>query len=284
MKTEWHFYFETQDFIFEKEHKYNGIMTYSDLNKDVYGKGSEAISFHMTLIPDKDCMNPAAEQTGSLFITLPLQVEAAAQIVKDLAFRIAQRISFESGEFNIIWGMVTCKSIPETPKEEKEIGDKIYSMELHIEEVIGPRAFDTRGFGENSRTSLDIRLVSQYNASKKSQNPIDKFIGFFRILESQVPAKNKKQSLRKQLQGNERLFKIYAKTFKFESIENARDSFNKFIAATVCARHRCAHLKPNENFGYVPIDPRIKEEVEPLLSPLQALTRELIICSAGEKQ
>ncbi len=97
---------------------------------------------------------------------------------------------------------------------------------------------------------------------------------FFKILESLFP-KNQ-QKLKDCLKNDSDLYSIYKKTFKLNDNKKSKKSFSDFIESIVSAKHRCAHLKTKKNFGYVPIDPKIKEEVEPFLTPLEVLTYECI--------
>lgn len=278
MKTEWWFRFETKGLFFEKEHKYMGAT-----NDAVSIEGFDTpqkISFDFRIVPDTDKENkpPDVDQSGTLYITLPLPYdEKAKSIAFTLAHMIAEKISFDSGEVRILGGAFFGKRLAETPEEEKEIGDAAYFAEMHIIEVATPPAFDSKSFADKSNARLDMGLVSQHNASKRSQNPVDKFLGFFKILESQYTSTQKKQNLKECLANNEDLFKVFMGTFKFESIEQARNSYVEFIEAIVHARHRCAHLKANKDFGYVPVDPRIEEEVKPFLGPIEALTYEVIM-------
>jgi len=76
MKTEWEFFFETRDFVFEKEHKYRAKKTGLGSSDDTPGNLKE-ISFELKITPDKERKSPGAEQTGSLFITLPHSYEKA---------------------------------------------------------------------------------------------------------------------------------------------------------------------------------------------------------------
>lgn len=276
MKTEWQFHFETRDFIFEKKHTFDGK---TNALASFNGKpvNSEELPFVVRVSPDNSCKSTNAMQAGKLFITVPLSHEKSAPVIKDLAFFIAQRISFEYGSFNIQGGMIICKKIPETLEEEKEVGNKPYAIEVNLIEAISPPRFDSKNFENQSKKPLDMGLVAQHNTTKNTPNPVDKFLGFFKILEKQFPPKNKNQSLKKCLESNIKLFKIYKSIFGFKSPEEARNSFHSFIKSIVHARHRCAHLKAENSFGYDPIDPKIKDEVEPFLLPLEKLTYNTIM-------
>jgi hypothetical protein len=274
MKTEWWFRFETKGLFFQKEHKYIGT-TNDAVSLDIFDT-LQKISFDFRIVPEKESKHPSVDQSGTLYITIPRPYdEKSKSIAYTLAHMIAQRINFESCEFRILGGAFFGKRIAETPEEEKEVGDAPYFAELHIVEVEEPYAFDSKSFADNSKAPLDTGLVSQYNESKKAHNPIDKFLGFFKILESRYTST--KQKLKECLENSEELFKIYRRIFKFGSIEQARHSFTEFIGAIVHARHRCAHLKANKSFGYVPVDPRIEIEVKPFLIPLEILTYEVIM-------
>ena len=275
MKTEWQFPFETKGFHFEKEHKYKATTKGLGSYLDEHGDPLE-LSFEIRISPDRERHNPRADQCGNLFITLPLTYEKSEPVVHELACYIAHKISFEYGEFNIMGGMTICKRIPETPEEEKEVGDAPYAVHMSMVEVPPVPAFNPEDFIEQSGTPMNVGLISQHVETKKTKNPIDRFLGFFKILESQFPPQSKRQHIRDCLKNSKELFSVFTTVFKFDSADKSLQEFNDFIDAIVHARHRCAHLKADKKFGYVPIDPKVKEEVEPYLVTLEMLTYETI--------
>ena len=287
MKTKWTFHFLTKEIVFEKELKYKGKLRFKGdtsnikipLQQDNYSK---YILIDINIVPDGKSVREEADQTGCLYLTLPLRHEDAEPLAYDLANRIAHRISFfNRGEFNLHLGLVFSESIPETSEEEKEIGDRPYSGVMHLEEIVEPSKFDSGAFVEKINAPLDNDLITLHNIAKDSSNPIDKFMGFFKIIESYCIFKDKKQQLKKSLEENQKLFKIFHSTFKFQTLEHAKDDFIKFVGAIVHARHHCAHLKENKKFGYVPFDPRIKDEIEPIIYQLEILTYKMIINSSS---
>ena len=207
MKTEWQFPFETKDFKFEKEHTFKCKAGGSGESLDSLSLPPK-LTFYFKIKPELKNETKKNNQSGWLYITLPFSLEKGKQIAHELAYLIEQKIAFEFGEFSLHRGMLITKCIPETPEEEKEIGDKRYGVEMHMVEVKEPPVFDSE------------KLINDNKKSKKS--------------------------------------------------------FSDFIESIVYARHRCAHLKTRKNFGYVPSDPKIKEEVEPFLAPLEVLTYECI--------
>jgi len=261
---------------FEKEHKYKGTaigLIQNEADLDI----PKEFSFDICISPDKKLKDKKADQTGCLYITLPLPHEKAKHIAHIIAHHVAQKITFEFGEFSLYGGFISGKRIPETPEEEIEIGENLYFAELKFVEAVDPPTFDSKMFSEISNLKLDMVLVSQHNAAKKATNPVDKFLGFFKILESRFSPNNKIKQLGERLKNNRELFKIYENTFRFETKEQSQKAFEEFIDAIVHARHRCAHLKANKGFGYTPIDPRLKNEVEPYLALLEILTYETIM-------
>jgi hypothetical protein len=268
MKTEWQFIFETKDFIFEKSLTFKGNISNSEKNTNIEYNGQ--------IVPDKNKFVPTAMQTGKLYITLPLRLNEAKQFAYYLVSNISQKITFEFGEFKIHGGMIACKNIPETQEEEIEVGDTPYNVEAIFEKAIDPNIFKTSAFEKISSLPLDIDLVAQHNSATKASNPIDKFMGYFKILESQFPPISKKQYLRESFTGNKILYDIFVNTFELKNDEDPFQKFDEFISSIVRTRHRCSHLKKYSNFGYLPEDPKIKTEVGPLLQPLEILTHESI--------
>ncbi|OWV29964.1 methylamine utilization protein MauJ [Halomonas campaniensis] len=261
MKTEWQFSFEAVDFHFGKEHKYKGA---SEQPVD-FGNGTiERLEFEARIEPgnDRNCP-PGVEQVGTLYITLGYGVEEAKPMAHWIAQYMTQQISFQSGRFKINYGLVTCKRIAETEEEEKEFGDKLYSVELHLEEVIPTPAFDSEQFQENALKPIDMRLLAQFNDAAADESPIKRFLGFFRILESLFSG-SKKEPLKAAFKKSEKLRRNFEKLFP-------DGKFEAFVDEVVDVRHRCAHLKLDKSFGYAPIDPKIDEEVRPYLGALEAL-------------
>jgi hypothetical protein len=276
MKTEWRFTYQAKDFFFQKEFKYLGQTGELQLDTDA---PPQKLSFEIRIDPDNPYKRPGIEQTGSFYLTLPLPYEKAKPHASALAQVIAERISFESGHFRLVGGVISCKRIPETPEEEREVGDKPYAVEMRIIEVPETPQFHSKAFTEKSNLNMDIGLVSQHNSARMAKNPIDKFLGFFKIIEAQF-ASRCKEPIHECLSKNADLLGIYKSTFNFATEDQALTSFLEFVSAIVKARHQCAHLKSDKKFGYVPIDPRLKVEVEPFLVQLQVLTYHIILNSA----
>lgn len=261
LKTEWQFRFEAVDFHFEKEHKYKGSSEQSvDFGNGPIGR----LEFEARIEPDneRNCP-PGVEQVGTLYITLGYGVEEAKPIAYWIAQYMTHQISFRSGRFRINYGFVTCKRIAETEEEENDVGDKVYSVELQLEEVIPTPAFDSEKFQENALTPIDMRLLSQFNDAAADENPIKQFLGFFRILESLFSGTNK-ETLKDAFKKSEKLRRNFEHLF-------SEGEFEDFVDEVVDIRHRCAHLKLEKSFGYAPIDPKIDEEVRPYLGALGEL-------------
>ncbi|MBW2309116.1 MAG: hypothetical protein JRG73_19510 [Deltaproteobacteria bacterium] len=69
------------------------------------------------------------------------------------------------------------------------------AAELHFQEVIPLPPFDAERLTDQSGVKMDTRLVAQHNSAKKTSNLIDKFLGFFKIVETLLVPHNKKSSL-----------------------------------------------------------------------------------------
>jgi hypothetical protein len=270
MKSEWEFRFETRDFHFEKEHKFLGS------TKEQVALGArppEAIEFQVRIVPSNDKPPPFVDQVGSLFITMPCSQEDTKSFAHYVAAMMADRITFQSGDFRIHYGLVFCKRIAETPDEEQEFGDKLYSAEVHLEEVIPTMPFDSIAFAQLPSASIHPGLISQFNDTKRDNSPIRQFLGYFRILESAYHLEPKKQTLKQALCGSAELRAIYA------SLVEGGD-LDALANALVDIRHRCAHLRLGTGFGYVPTDPAIEGEVRPHVPLLAAMAYRCIVQKA----
>jgi len=271
MKTEWTFYFDTKEFKFDKVYDFTGTLDKNDAGKTI-------IHYKGRIVPDEDNPNNRmSTQSGKLFINLPMSYDEAKPIAYYLAQHITQKISFEFGDFNLRGGLIFCQNIPETPEEQKEVGDAPHCADVSLVEARGPISFNPSCFDNISKLPLDNDLMSQHITARHSPSPIDKFLGFFKILESQFLPKSKKTTLRESLSQSDILLDIFSMSFLPKEGKQLHESFCDFVDSIVHARHRCAHLKKSNKFGYSPIDPSVRTEVEPYIKPLEVLTYETII-------
>lgn len=275
MKTKWQFFFQTTDFVFEKEHKFRGSMPKGAVS-NTSADSEEKIEFEMSVVPDEEQKHPNAEQTGIMYITISLNYEEGREIVKGIAYLLSQRISFDFGEMSIHTGVIMCERIPETPEEKELVGDAPFAVEMSLEEVVSPPTFDAKKLSSQTAISMDTRLVAQHNSARKISNPIDKFLGFFKIIETLFGPHNSKISSKDALLGSTSFFGIFKSVLRYDNPELYQDEYKKFVTKIVSARHRCAHMRLKKDFGYWANDPRAKDEIEPYLGVLEALTHRAI--------
>jgi hypothetical protein len=269
MKTEWQFFFKTKEFVFEKEYRFQGSM--SNIT-DIDGEKSLAdFSLYIHIVPNKKPSKTLNTHRGKVYITLPFGLKEGKELIETVAYEFAQRISFEYGKFEIIFGSLFGKRIPETEEEEIEVGDSPWFFEMNVVEAVGSPKFNPNKLAALP-SSMDSGLIATFNSAKNSDNEVNQFLGFFKIIEKKFPPKNKQQSIKECLLGNMDLFNIYTKVFSHNSIEEAKEEYISYITAIVKARHGCAHLKAEKNFGYIPNDPRIESEVRPYLQSIELIT------------
>jgi hypothetical protein len=182
---------------------------------------------------------------------------------------ISEKLSFQAGHFRVNGGYVITKKVAETPEEALAIGDNCCSLRLNLVEVICPPVFDVAAFIAPSASSVDIRLMAQFNEASRDTSLIRQFLGFFRIIESVVLAENPKMFLKEAIKASTRLRRYFLD-------ELQRENFDEFVDDAVDRRHECAHLKLSKDFGYVPNDPRVESEVRPLIPLLKVLARSCI--------
>lgn len=270
MKCEWQFHFETRDFRFEKETKFlatpNTPITFGD-------RPPELFEFPIRIVPRDTSERFPVTQTGFLYATLPGSYEDTRDLAYHMANMMAERLSFQFGDFQIRYGMVACERIAETTEEETAIGDAPYAIECHLEEVLPPTVYETSSLVEKFLPNLSLPLVAQFNETNRDDNPVRQFLGYFKIVESILHSSSTSAPLKKLLAGNAEIESIY------NSLVTDGD-FNDFATSAVNARHRCAHLKLTSGFGYTPIDPAIESEVKPLLPILAQIAYQSILRQA----
>lgn len=267
MKSEWEFKFETRDFRFQKEHKF---MATANEPVAIGDRPVERLEFLIRVVPSEIDPPPFVEQVGSLFITLPYSYDDTKSFAYHIAGMMAEQITFQSGDFRIHYGLVMCKRIAETPEEEEEFGDELYSAEVHLEEVLPAAEFNSTAFAQVPSNVLHPGLISQYNDTQRDSSPVRQFLGFFKIIESLYHSDDNKKTLKQAICTSSELRAVY------ESVVESGD-FELFAKTIVDIRHRCAHLKLGSGFGYAPSDPAIESEVKPYLPLLAEMAYQCIL-------
>jgi len=185
-------------------------------------------------------------------------------------------VTFLQGELKINYGLVMGQLLPDTPEEVAQLGDRPYFATARLVEMRPPPTFDGSEFDILSTSPL----IKQFNAAVSATNPIDKFLGLFKILEDLYGPSSKKITLAEALKASNDLLQISQKNF--HKTENGidrpmtQDDFNELIDNLVKTRHECAHLRSSKNFGITHGHPRTSSEVEPLNVLLRDLAHEAI--------
>jgi hypothetical protein len=271
MKTKWQFFFETADFHFEKETVFKGNFDKKAVSQS-FAEIDEKFEFELNIVPDIEKKIPSATQTGTMFITIPFNYEEGKDFIKFLAHLISQRIAFNFGQIKIHSGLLMCERIPETPEEKELIGDKPFAAEMHLQEVLPSTKFDSTLFINQSAKSMDYRLIEQHNIARHNINPVEKYLGFCKVIESMFGPQDRKTTLEDALLSNPNLYNIFKKVFIYDNPTIYAEEYKKFIKKIVNGRHKCAHMKLSNDFGYWSSDPRVKDEIEPYLQALEMIT------------
>lgn len=209
---------------------------------------------------------------GNLYITLPGPPEEMEWLAYRLAEDFAALINFTHGPvFKLSLGLVSAERISETPEEEAQLGEGRHWARVTLEEVPKPVPFDNSTFDLFPATILSRRLIAQFNEAADDTNPIDQFLGFFKVLETCYA--EGRGRLRDRLYRQKEFFRmIKEKALKVDG-ETRRplsdDEIRDLIKQMVGIRDKSAHFK--EDFGYSPVDPEVAEEVRPFLSLVRGL-------------
>ena len=197
-----------------------------------------------------------------------------------LSHGIAEHLSFFYEDFKIAGGMESAERIPENDEEAKIIGEGKYWAQVHLEEVPPPIPFDRRILSLFPFSREFQRIIEQYNSAKKSKNPIDHFLGMFKVIETQFHIEKKKA--REALLKNKDFCQ-----FMLKNIKQKRDTggstpicdheLPNFVNILINIRNRCAHLREHNDFGYAPYDAEVFEEVKPHSDLIEFLARESLM-------
>jgi hypothetical protein len=234
----------------------------------------------LVIEPDEKPRFDWMQQTGTLKITIPGDMDKTRTLAFCLARHAADSITFSAGELKLLGGLITGEYVPDTPDEESMLGNNRFFGEAHLVEHTPPPTFDGSSILDVSSNSATRIFVIQYNAAIKAKNPIDKFLGLFKIIEDFYGPKVKGKYLRDALKESDELLAIATAHLSYRSKEPSRpitkEDFDKFLDKLVDTRHNCAHLKTSVGFGISHGDPRVGSEVEPLNEPLSTLAYEAI--------
>lgn len=267
MKSEWEFQFETRGFRFEREHKYKAVI---DTPIRLGDRPPQVVEPLIRISPKEVEPPPYIDQVGSLYVLLPYSQSETKDFAFFVARTVADRISFQQGDFRIAGGLIICKRIAETSEEEAEFGDEIYFVQLNLVEVLPTPTFDSSALEQTPMTPQHFALIAQFNETKRDKSPIRQFLGYFRIIESISHASGKKGTMRQVLTQSEEFQRIF-------NTVAVSDTFDDLITKLVDMRHKCAHLKLQKGFGYTPIDPAIESDVKPLVSLMEIFAYESIM-------
>jgi hypothetical protein len=278
MKSKWVFRFECKRFRFDGIQKFGGYLdreaiVSSDLSP-------ENPDFLLSIEPDTETKLPWAEQTGKLNIVLSGDMEQTKEMVYWLADHASEYISFFNGELKVSYGYVAGEYLPETLEEEEQLGERRHFRIVHLAQYPPPHTFDGSSFQRMTIDSAVNPKLQQFNAALNANNPIDQFLGLFRIIEDFYDASSTDKKLANRLKASSELIGIACKYLKVTENDVSRpltkdDSF-RLIDELVSIRHQCAHLRTSVGFGIPHGDPKVGEKVLPLIMPLRRLAFEAI--------
>jgi hypothetical protein len=261
MKTEWEFTFEAIDFHFAKEHHFRARLE----PIEVGGTLCTDVTISARVAPSDEVPPHGVEQRGSLFVTVPFPPETGKSLAYWAAANMADRLSFQFGDFRLQTAVIWCKRIGETEEEVTAIGEASRSVQVSFVEVVPTPAFDSAKFASLTVPASRAPLLAEFNEARRDQNPIRRFLGFFRILESVSYSAGEHSSIRDALL-NGPVRQAY------QSLLPDGD-FAAFVELIAKARHQCAHLKLDQGFGLLPRDPELASTLAPHLPLVEEIAR-----------
>ena len=259
MKSEWKFPFRAKGFRMDKTKTFRCSLHSQDATSQY--DGTEIIVRVIPSFTDKGL--PSESQSGLMEIQLPFDDDNAKELAQHCAWVLSQHLTYQLGEIIVFPSAYLKKMVPETEEEERFVADKPYSAGMHLVEHMSAPIFSGESFQSTATSPRQLQLIAQFNETSNSNSPIVLFLGYFRIVESVVLTGNPKGNLKAAMKCNKEL----------KAWPGRGSNFEKFVDKIVEARHRCAHLKLDNEFGYTPTDSRIHTELNPLIPALEDMAR-----------
>ena len=269
MKTRWTFHFTSKGVQFPIGRSFRATATATD---------GTVIVLEIEINPAPGEIPPDSDGAGEFVLVVPGRPEENEQLAYHTVDRLAQQIGFPVGHVKVLGGFVTATRIPETPEEEREIGDARHLVKLAFEEM--PRFMPSFDPAQVTRASADpgaMELLRQFNIAREVQPYVERFLAHFKVLEKAYGS-GPEMDLSLALRRNGAFMQLVAEvvTVRSHATEEstAPSGINPFVQKLIQARNNCAHLR--KKTGYSPSDPRIATEVRPLLKVVEALARECV--------
>ncbi|MCW5198667.1 hypothetical protein VU06_02840 [Desulfobulbus sp. F3] len=269
MKTCWHFHFEATDFRFNKKILYK---VSSSIPKQFDSSLPNCAKiFHVEIVPDDSDKKNHTREIGEFKLTFDGTPEQTKNFACWVAHELTRRISFEQrGYMVIMGGLVGWEQLPENEEERELIGNTPFGLEMLLEEVAESPYFNPASINRYTSSKEYARLMEQFNEANQSRTLVDKFLGYFRIVEFLYYNYGGKKKLEQALLAAEPLRQhVMRFTKQNKSGEPiTEDQCSEIIKELYMTRHRCAHLR--EKFGITSFDKEIETVVQPQLPIIEA--------------
>jgi hypothetical protein len=274
MKARWQFLIECKGFQFDRVYEFEGTLTHEQTE----ALGLPCGDLLITIKPEADMGTVGVNQFCKMQILIHGSVEQTKDLACWVAVNASEYISFFHGELKVHSGLLMAERIPETSEEEEMLGDNRWFAEAHLVEVRPTPTFDGASFNKIAADQTVNAAIRHFNAAVKANNPIDQFLGLFRILEDFYSPAHK--YLKEALKRSSEPLKVACQYITYTENGNTgyltESDYYQLVDKLVETRHQCAHLKTKEGFGIPHGDLRVDNEVTPLIPPLRRLTFEII--------
>jgi len=177
----------------------------------------------------------------------------------------------------IHFGLFTAERIPQSDEEREAIKDAPYIVEAHLVEVEDVPEVRIGDIPELPGDPQVLRLIRQFNAAERARSAIDRFLGFFKVLEDlYCTGNNTMGNLERSLELFDLANEILRTGHGVGRRQLTRDEHNAWLGKIVMARDQCAHLRSSQGFGVAPSDPLVRTEIAPLVEELRLVAFDAI--------
>jgi len=121
----------------------------------------------------------------------------------------------------------------------------------------------------------------QFNTARQARNPVDHYLGMFKVLESLFRGSKSLQTMHTVPELRD-LFRRHARNSDDRELTQAQ--VTELVLHLVDYRNRCAHLREKVDQGLVIFDRDTQEEVRPSAEFLETIAREALFERMGAEQ
>lgn len=282
MRTRWHFIFETKELAIGRSRTFRGTVPRAVAARCGYAE--QEIPFAVQIVPDNEPRMPAATSTGMAFLELPGTESDSENLAIALVTRVATQISFDQrAEFRVHLSLRMGERLPENCDEAATIAKQPYFAHFSLVEVSPSPSFDGGTLTAIQTNPFISQAIRQHNAARMASTAVDRYLGYFKVLEH-IYCRDSKDKVAVKLRASNQFHSIAQGARELGLVPSDLPDCEAIIRSLLSARDQCAHLRGAAGQGILPDDPVKLRELDRILPLAEWLSHEAIKVGTLEQE